>query len=182
MGRLSTEVHPVMYPHSPIEFKENASASFRPSSYPSENYDIEIFIMIKIKEIEFFTGREGEQGSHHGEQGCFMPCLLRLHPVLLRQRTSRDRLHSGHRQQCDRHGDQIRHNNRARSLRSIKENYSVKRRIKFEFTDIYVDDDGVEHYPLFTCALADALRNDGGMDVSFDAAELNGMLKGRSHP
>ena len=73
-------------------------------------------------------------------------------------------------------------NNRAKSLRSIKDNYNVKRRIKFEFTDIYVDDDGVEHYPLFACAFADALRNDGRMDVSFDAAELNGMLKGRSPP
>ena len=71
-------------------------------------------------------------------------------------------------------------NKRARSLHSIKENHGVKRRMKFELSDIFVDEDGVEHYPLFACAFADALKGNSDMDVTFDAGELNDMLKNGS--
>ncbi|MCQ2071349.1 MAG: DUF4143 domain-containing protein, partial [archaeon] len=48
-------------------------------------------------------------------------------------------------------------NTKAKSLKSIHDNYRVKRRIKLEKTDIYVDNDGIEHYPLFACAFIDSM-------------------------
>lgn len=57
-------------------------------------------------------------------------------------------------------------NTKAKSLRSIKENHGVKRRIKLERTDIRVTDDGIEHYPLFACAFADSMYEEYDVDLS----------------
>lgn len=67
-------------------------------------------------------------------------------------------------------------NKRAKSLDSVKEKYGIKRRIKFEITDIYVDDRGVEHYPLFASAFADMLAPEPAMDLSYDIEELKNLL------
>ncbi len=70
-------------------------------------------------------------------------------------------------------------NRRSKSLDSIKENYGVKRRMKFEDSDVKVTSDGVEHYPLFAAAFADSmfekysLRADPG-----DAGDVNSRVKG----
>ncbi len=66
----------------------------------------------------------------------------------------------------------------AKSLRSAKENYNVKRRIKFENTNIYVDTEGVEHYPLFVSAFSDSLSET--LDAIFippDTDEINDRMK-----
>lgn len=57
-------------------------------------------------------------------------------------------------------------NNRSKSLNSMKMRYGVKRRIKFERTDIHVSDDGIEHYPLFAAAFVDSMYDPP--DLSFD--------------
>lgn len=51
-------------------------------------------------------------------------------------------------------------NRRSKSLRSIRDKYGVKRRMKFEITDIEVDGEGVEHYPLFACAFIDSMYDE----------------------
>ncbi len=48
-------------------------------------------------------------------------------------------------------------NRRSKSLTSIKENYHVNRRMKFENTNILTTEDGVEHYPLFASAFSDSM-------------------------
>ncbi len=45
----------------------------------------------------------------------------------------------------------------APSLHKVGRIFHIDRRIKFEKSDIYVDDDGIEHYPLFASAFATEL-------------------------
>lgn len=59
-------------------------------------------------------------------------------------------------------------NRQAKSLRSMKEKYGVKRRILFEDTDIRTDDEGIEHYPMFAAAFADALYTEPEIDLTID--------------
>lgn len=70
-------------------------------------------------------------------------------------------------------------NRRAKSLRSLKENYGVGRRVVFEETEICVTEDGVEHYPLFAAAFADSMyeRYDLRFDRT-DADRVNSRVKG----
>lgn len=49
-------------------------------------------------------------------------------------------------------------NRRARSLKSLKDRFGVKRRMVLEMTDIHVDDEGIEHYPLFAAAYFDEMQ------------------------
>lgn len=48
-------------------------------------------------------------------------------------------------------------NRRSKSLDSLKDRYGVKRRMKFEKTNLCVDANGIEHYPLFASAFIDAM-------------------------
>lgn len=63
-------------------------------------------------------------------------------------------------------------NRQSKSLDSVKAKYHVKRRIKFEKTNIYSDDDGVEHYPLFVCCFADRLAPEPAIDLSLDTGDF----------
>ena len=60
-------------------------------------------------------------------------------------------------------------NNRSKSLNSVKEKYKVKRRIKFENTEVCVTEDGIEHYPLFAAAFIDSM---------YDPCDLSFRLEG----
>lgn len=69
-------------------------------------------------------------------------------------------------------------NNRSKSLNSVKEKYGVKRRIKFEKTEIRVTEDGTEHYPLFAAAFIDSMC--GPCDLTFtpgDVGEVNDAVR-----
>lgn len=57
-------------------------------------------------------------------------------------------------------------NTKAKSLKSLAENYNVKRRMKFEKTDICVTEDGVEHYPIFASAFIDSMFREFDIDLS----------------
>lgn len=48
-------------------------------------------------------------------------------------------------------------NTRSRSLDSVRNKHGVKRRMKFEKTNIEVDENGIEHYPLFAAAFIDSM-------------------------
>lgn len=68
-------------------------------------------------------------------------------------------------------------NKRAKSLRSIKDNYKVKRRIKFEKTNIYLDKEGVEHYPLFACSFSKELSPEPEVDLEIDESRKNRLIE-----
>lgn len=63
-------------------------------------------------------------------------------------------------------------NRQAKSLRSVKDKYRVRRRMKFEKTNIYKDDEGVEHYPLFACAFMEEMAPRPQVDLSIDTSEF----------
>lgn len=69
-------------------------------------------------------------------------------------------------------------NRRSKTLDSIKENYSVERRMKFEDSNIEVTQDGVEHYPLFAAAFADSMFKKYSLKVNpGDAGKINSRVK-----
>lgn len=69
-------------------------------------------------------------------------------------------------------------NRRSKTLVSIKDNHGVKRRMKFENTNIVVTDDGVEHYPLFASAFADSMYDPYDLKMeTADADEVNQRAK-----
>lgn len=68
-------------------------------------------------------------------------------------------------------------NRQAKSLRSMKEKYGVKRRILFEETDIRMDDEGIEHYPMFVAAFADALYTPPAIDLAIDRDGLEDLKR-----
>lgn len=69
-------------------------------------------------------------------------------------------------------------NKRAKSLRSVKENYGVGRRAIFEKTNIRRTDDGIEHYPIFACAFIDSMYDPYDTKVAaVDAEEVNARAR-----
>lgn len=68
-------------------------------------------------------------------------------------------------------------NRKSRSLDSLKEKYGVKRRMKFEKSNIWTDDKGIEHYPLFTSSFIDALAPKPRIDLSYDIEDLKSLLR-----
>jgi len=62
-------------------------------------------------------------------------------------------------------------NNRSKSLRSIRDNYGVKRRIKMESSNIRVTDDGIEHYPLFAAAFLRSMTD--RVDLRFGPEKIS---------
>lgn len=67
-------------------------------------------------------------------------------------------------------------NKKSKSLKSMKDNYGVKRRMKFENGNVWVDDEGVEHYPLFVAAFFDELGPRADIDLEADSDELEKRL------
>lgn len=63
-------------------------------------------------------------------------------------------------------------NKQAKSLRYLKQKYKVARMMKFENSNIFTDDSGIEHYPLFACAFIDALFPDPVININLNVSEL----------
>lgn len=59
-------------------------------------------------------------------------------------------------------------NKQSKSLDSFKNKYGVKRRMKFEMSNIFTDEKGIEHYPLFACSFVRDLQPDPEVDISID--------------
>lgn len=74
-------------------------------------------------------------------------------------------------------------NKRSKSLTSVRDNYGVKRRIKFERTNIEVTEDGVEHYPLFAAAFLDSMYVPPDLSVpALDPGALNSYVHDLKEP
>ena len=59
-------------------------------------------------------------------------------------------------------------NKQSKSLNSLKDKYGVKRRMKFEKSNIQIDDNGIEHYPLFACSFITDLQRTPIVDINVD--------------
>jgi len=55
-------------------------------------------------------------------------------------------------------------NKQSKSLDSIKDRYGVNRRIKLERTNVHVDEDDIEHYPLFASAFLREMNDRGRIE------------------
>lgn len=65
-------------------------------------------------------------------------------------------------------------NNRAKSLESVRDNYGVRRRMKFEKCNVHVSADGVEHYPLFAAAFIGCMAKKFDLRFEPDVPRLPG--------
>lgn len=65
-------------------------------------------------------------------------------------------------------------NKQSKSLNSLKDRYGVRRRIKFEKSNIQIDDKGIEHYPLFACSFIRDLQHELAVDIDVD---VNSFIK-----